>query len=194
MKVPLGVFGEAVMWRQKRHPGALNKYDSEWSNGIYLGVAGLSVEALIGTCNGVVRTNDFRRAPEEQWNKALLLAVPTSFSEYIAPSPTGPETFIIDAPVAPAPDMPEVPATDIQSRRLRLQKKDFERHGYTAGCGGCVYLQRNSEVSRNHSEACRKIMEECISNEVDGWLRKQRADDRWRDQLTRELEREDELL
>ena len=52
------VFGEAVMWRRKRHPGALNKYDSEWSNGVDLGVAGLSVEALIGTCNGVVRTND----------------------------------------------------------------------------------------------------------------------------------------
>ena len=66
MKVPLGVFGEAVMWRQKRHPGALNKCDSEWSNGVYLGVAGLSVEALIGTCNGVVRTNDFRKAPEGQ--------------------------------------------------------------------------------------------------------------------------------
>ena len=52
MKVPMAIFGESVVWRQKRHSAALNKYDSEWSDGIYLGIAGLSTEALIGTEKG----------------------------------------------------------------------------------------------------------------------------------------------
>ena len=36
MKSPLAMFDEKVMWRKKRHAGALNKYDSEWRDGIYL--------------------------------------------------------------------------------------------------------------------------------------------------------------
>ena len=60
MKSPLAIFGEAVMWRRKRHGGALNKYDSEWADGIDLGVAGLSTESIVGTKSGIVRANDFR--------------------------------------------------------------------------------------------------------------------------------------
>ena len=37
MKTQLAGFGQAVFWRAKRHVGVLNKYDSEWSDGVFLG-------------------------------------------------------------------------------------------------------------------------------------------------------------
>ena len=46
---------------------------------------------------------------------------------------------------------------------------------------------------RNHSEVCRLRIEESVTQEEEGILRKKRAEDRLQDQLTRALEREDEL-
>ena len=47
MKTPLCAFGESFLYRTKRHIGALNKYDSEWTDGIFLGVSGLGVSVLV---------------------------------------------------------------------------------------------------------------------------------------------------
>ena len=38
---------------------------------------------------------------------------------------------------------PEVAAVVFHARRLRLQKKDFERFSYTAGCPGRMHLQKD---------------------------------------------------
>ena len=71
------------MWRRKRHPGELNKLDSEWSDGVFLGITGMSTHALIGTPDGIVRTRDYRMAPEGRWSKDLILGMKTTFEEYI---------------------------------------------------------------------------------------------------------------
>ena len=52
MDTQLSCFSEAVLWRSKRHVGALNKYDSEWADGVFLGVSGVGIGVLIGTKNG----------------------------------------------------------------------------------------------------------------------------------------------
>ena len=53
MKTQLSCFGEAVLWRAKRHVGALNKCDSEWADGVFLGVSGMGVGVPIGTKDGM---------------------------------------------------------------------------------------------------------------------------------------------
>ena len=80
------------------------------------------------------------------------------------------------------------------ARRLRLSRDDFITHGYTAGCGGCVALQLGLGAARNHTELCRARMELEIEKTLDGRERKQRVAERLDDQLTRELELEDERL
>ena len=75
-----------------------------------------------------------------------------------------------------------------------MSKEDFITHGYTAGCGGCVALQRNLNTARNHTEVCRARMEAEIEKTREGRERKQRAAERIDDQLTRELELEDEMI
>ena len=106
-----------------------------------------------------------------------------------ANAPT-PSVILPVPPVAPAH---EEPAIDIQTRRLRLQKRDFMKYGYTAGCPGCINLQRD-QPSRNHSEICRQRIENMISSDEEEMARKQYADSRLEGQFTRALEREEELL
>jgi hypothetical protein len=193
MKVPMAIFGEAVMWRRKRHSGALNKYDSEWADGVYLGIAGLSTEAIIGTSSGVVRTNEFRVSPDGKWNRELVLSIPTSFQDYIDPENNAPKPSVI-LPVPTADLGPGVPATEIQARRMRLVRRDFLKYGYTGGCPGCIHLQSELEGSRNHNEACRLRIEGAVANDEQEAARKAQADARLDGQLTRALEREEELL
>ena len=59
-KVPVACFGETVLWRKKRTLAELNKHDSEYSEGIFLGLSGTSTELVIGTSEGIVRTRDIR--------------------------------------------------------------------------------------------------------------------------------------
>ena len=98
MKTQLVRFGQAVLWRAKRHAGALNKYDSEWSNGVFLGVSGMGIGVLIGTKLGIVRTTDYRMAPKGRWSRQLVLDEATTFEQYIMPTADA-DTVVIDAPV-----------------------------------------------------------------------------------------------
>ena len=81
-EIALARFGEAVLWRAKRHAGELNKHDSEWRNGIYLGVAGMSSSSLVGTSSGVVRVIDYRLAPGGRWRKDLVENIQASSGEH----------------------------------------------------------------------------------------------------------------
>ena len=86
---------------------------------------------------------------------------------------------------------PPSPAEVLKARRPRLSRDDFITHGYTAGCGSCVALQRGLGTARHHSEICRARMESEIEKTLDGRKRKQRLAERLDDQLTRDLELED---
>ena len=72
-----------------------------------------------------------------------------------------------------------------------LKKSDFEQHGYTAGCRGCIKLQRGDGSRAGHNEACRVRMNERISDTVEGRDRKAGEAARVDNELTRELEQED---
>ena len=66
----------------------------------------------------------------------------------------------------------------IGTRRMWLKKSDFETHGYTGGCRGCIKLQRDDGTRAGHSEACRNRMNECISGTAEGRERKAREEAR----------------
>ena len=88
MKVPLCALGELVLWRTKRHVGALNKWDSEWSDGIFLDVSGTTNSVIVGTASGIFKTQDYRRSPDGRWNLELVNGMATTFEEYICPTST----------------------------------------------------------------------------------------------------------
>ena len=98
MKTQLACFWQAVLSRAKRHAGALNKYDSEWSDGVFLGVSGMGICVLVGTKLGIVRTTDYRMAPEGKWSRQLVLDAATTFEQRIVPTADA-DTVVFDAPV-----------------------------------------------------------------------------------------------
>ena len=77
---------------------------------------------------------------------------------------------------------------------MRLSPKDFLEHDYTAGCPGCIRLQRGDGTRKGHSEACRQRMEECLKRSEEGQLRKEREQSRKQGELDREIAKEDERL
>ena len=52
----------------------LNKWDSRWSNGIFLGIRPVSEEFFVGTKDGgVIKCRSIRRKiPDQRWNPELL--------------------------------------------------------------------------------------------------------------------------
>ena len=196
-KTPVACFGEQLLWR-KRKTGALNKLDADWTEGIFLGMTGQTSEISIGTEDGVFTTSDVRRLPDGpgRWNVKMIENMKTTFEEYIDPSQVSPDAIAVHVPdaVADPSIVPENPAVPQGSRRMRLGPEDFERHGYTGGCQGFIHLRRKSPTRRNHSEACRKRVEAEIQKTSEGRARKERESQRKEDELTRELEKEDERI
>ena len=128
-------------------------------NGIFLGLAGTSSEACIGTANGVETANDFRLVADSPYSVDDLVIFKTSMREYVEGDTDS------DAIAFPQTDpsgayVPEPTA----ARRMRLNPDDFKQHGYTRDCPGCVSLRDGTSVRarRNHTQACRDRMEEII--------------------------------
>jgi hypothetical protein len=63
--------GEAVLWRRKPVGGAMAKLTCLWSDGVFLGIRGVSGEIIIGDKSGVWKTRSIQRKPiEERWAKS----------------------------------------------------------------------------------------------------------------------------
>ena len=193
-KIALARFGEAVLWRAKRHSGDLNKHDSEWRDGIYLGVAGMSSSLSIGTSSGIVRVVDYRLDPGSRWRKDVVESMQTLFEDYVAPTTSEPGVIVIDAEVRVPEGAPDPVSEVANTRRMILTPGDFKMHGYSAGGPGCIHLQRNTGTSRNHTEACSLRLEGALEQTDIGRLRKERAAAMRDDQLTHALEVEDALI
>ena len=107
-KVPIACFGEHILWQSKRVLGDIGKAESEWYDGIYLGMSGSSSYTLVGTSNGIERTTSFRRHPKgQQWSRELLDQVNTTLEEYIDPTTVAPHVVIVPQEHVPLHRIPE---------------------------------------------------------------------------------------
>ena len=64
---------------------------------------------------------------------------------------------------APGPDREAAVPRELTRRRLKFAKGDFETHGYTAGCPGCLFYETGIGTRAGHTEECRARMEEAIA-------------------------------
>ena len=112
----------------------MNKLDSEWTEGIFLGMTGQTSEIIVGTENGIHTTSDIRRLPDgpARWNIKMIKNMRTTFEEYIDPSQSNSESVDVHAPsiqIDPS-IIPGEPAITQHSRRMRLTPEDFQNYGY----------------------------------------------------------------
>ena len=189
----LGIeFGEAVHWKSVPAGGALGKLSSTWRDGVYLGVKGKTGEIIIGNLAGVWRTRTVQRKPEdERWDRKNVEFV--RMQPYDKESRNDKERSPEQLPVAIRMPDAEAEEEDVQSqtreavpRNLYIRKGDLDRHGYSAGCPGCLSILRG-KARQAHSTACRKRFEELLSNTD----RFKEANERINRYLVRKLEQQD---
>ena len=190
-KLPVACFGETVLWRQRRDTSELGKHDVEYTEGVFLGMSGTSAELVIGTPKGIVRTKDIRVISDHsaRWNSDFLLRCNTSFEQYVDPTQKLPDkTTAQPSAVIHDGDLPPMPDVQVKTRRLRLLPRDFQVHGYTGGCPGCVHIRRGSiGPSRNHTVECRARIEGELDKSAEGRSRKERETARREEELTQRL-------
>ena len=63
-------------------------------------------------------------------------------------------------------------------RRMMLMKKDFVKFGFTDRCAGCEAMRLNKGVQRQHSQQCRKRMQEEMLQTDEGRARLTKDDKR----------------
>ena len=136
-KLPVACFGETVLWRQRRNNSELGNHGSEYSEGIFLGIGGMSTELLVGTPKGVFRTRDVRALSDTpaKWNREFVLKFNTPFENYVDPSEQLPDQVIIEPGVIAHGELPP----------------DVETHG------GATYeaVARGLHSPRLHCRMCR---------------------------------------
>ena len=196
-------FGELLNFRRTRRPvqdggkkrNKLAKLDSLWSDGVFLGYRTSSGEVIVGIDKGVFRTRTVSRKPaEHRWNATNLDMVGGTPWAPSLEDAAGDETMpAVEIPMEienPEIARPPVVDEDVVPRRLYIKTRDVEKHGYTAGCKGCVAMLRGGR-GVPHSEACRKRLTEMIAQSDEGRARKEAADRRRDDYLARTVEKSD---
>ena len=200
-RLPTCIFGECVWYRLIRvGESGVDKFDTEWRKGVWLGHTRNSNEHVIGTAEGVLRAYSIKRLdPEERWNKDLIAAV-RGTPQQPDPRRQGfrvPIRVSFDEPtsdgVPPPPVVSEDRPRDI--RRMNITSKLLEKYGFTEGCEGCRFKRANLGEIRKHSEACRARLMEAMDG--DDWGRaakayeEERLTKRLAERVQREVEKEE---
>ena len=150
-----------------------------------MGYAEGSNTYIILTAQGAVRCRSIKRRPlSERWNPGLL---DLTF-HVLQPDPLrqGEERIGVRVPVTiDTPVNSDDGPTDAAQRapqRTRLNKKDFELHGFTPGCAGCEARKPGAVYHGshppNHNQTCRSTMETILSQSSEGRLRLDEAEAR----------------
>ena len=129
-------FGEVVNYKEIREGKEhVNKMDTEWKEGVWLGHARGSNEILVGTRDGVVRAYSVIRKPEgERWNRVLLQEMQGTPQQ---PDPNKQSEVIPIKIRFDPPGEGEIVERKLPKkrtvRRMRLEQTMFEDYGYTEG-------------------------------------------------------------
>ena len=139
--------------------------ESKWEEGIWLGYARDSNEALIGTEKGVTKAWTVRRRiPKERWCEdrvTKMKGVPQDWkhevdrdsdNEEIRPAEEG-EALRPRAGVEPKSAEEEIRR---RAPKLYLRRKDFQKFGCTTDCAGCVRLNRGHAPVSAHGVVPKK--------------------------------------
>ena len=194
-RIPMVPFGEKVYYKEIRETkDRVNKFQSEWKEGVWLGHARGSNEVIVGTGQGVVRAFSVKRFPEdERWNKDDIENMQGTPQR---PNPAKPG---LNIPIKVNFDPPEeadvIPSRPLreetQARRMRITGAMLDQYGYTDNCEGCRLKRAGLEEQRPHTQTCRtRIYEELDKDDI-GRDMKKRSDDRISRKMAEGIEKED---
>ena len=157
-------FGEAVHFLPldiKDHPNV----DARFQDGIWLGVQLGTEEHVIGTPTGIFKARSIRRKPaDSRWDKEQIASImgtpwkPYNFTES--------DKLRIALPKIAEPSEPteRVTIDDPVPKKVRIERRDLEKLGYTPSCPGC-YAAKNNRPHRAHTDYCRSRVERAMTED-----------------------------
>ena len=161
-----------------------------WADGIFLGYDRNSNTYIVGNADGVRMSRSLARRPiEERWcadAAARLTATPWSLYERPAAEARFNEPATAHEEAVPVAAPPAI-------RRMRINKRDLEVYGYTAGCPQCRHTQAygTSKPGGSHTTACRsRLLEAMKAGEV-GRQRVERYEEQLNRNIAERIERAD---
>ena len=168
-------FGETVLWKKRPPATRLQKMNSQWELGIFLGVRRESGELIVASQvdQNIKYTRTARRVPEEErWsmkNLDWVRAVPWNLGE--DDSEADGENPEFDYTHGPGTRLTEGEKEAIRAQekpqiihRAHLRKSDFEKYGFTDRCGGCSAILRGLN-GQPHTDQCRRRMEKHLADD-----------------------------
>ena len=194
-KIPVVAFGEKIWYKELREgKQKKDKFTSEWQEGIWLGHARSSNEAIVGTRKGVVRAYSIKRQPEdERWDRGLIKDLKGTPQQ---PNPLKPGMNIpikvsFDPPRQEIP-MPSEPLREEKApRRMKITAAMVEKYGYTDGCDACRNKRAGVQSSKGHNEVCRERIRKAMAEDEDGGKRLRQEEERTNRWLAEQLEKAD---
>ena len=152
----LAEFGERVMYLKSGSKG-VNKWDSRWSEGIFLGLRDESGEIIIGTEEGCVKARDFKRLSDEneRWDAVKFNKMRGSPWEPVPGRGSTELRVNVHIPTSSEEPIPHETGREGGVHRFRIMRDDIKRFGLMPMCPGCTAVNRG-EPAQSHSEACRK--------------------------------------
>ena len=172
-------FAEAVDFILEPSKQHIHKADSRLMKGIFLGYEWRTTEYIVGTAEGVFKCRTIRRRAEEvAYDPECMDYLSIPYDEYVLKGArTTPIGNSVKSNLPAAVGEIPVRRREFVPRRLYIRNADYERHGFTEGCKGCVWLQVGVGPRVGHSEACRNRLEQKIAEDP-GDSRAQKAKDR----------------
>ena len=178
-QLPVLPFGEKVWYHEAREgKERKEKFTSECKEGIWLGHARNSNEAIIGTKDGVVRAYSIKRQDEDQrWSAEAIKQMRGS------PQQPDPKKASIQIPVRVSFDPPSTERPDESKplrnekvmRRMMITAAMLEKYGYTEDCEGCRCKRSGvTGIRAEHTEVCRSRIEQAMDAEEDGQEKRRR--------------------
>ena len=161
------------MWKV-RPKQKMNKINSRWEYGIFVGVRPRSGEVWVATREGLEKVRSVRRIPfEDRWGDDCINWVKHApWNRYKGDEDADgeiPEEKLAEDVEIERPErgMKEVivKMREVVPREFQIRKEDAEKHGYTRGCAGCSSWFRG--LGRQpHNDACRRRFAEMMKEDA----------------------------
>ena len=113
---------------------------------------------------------------DEAYDVDMAAEVNVRYVDYLKDGVLHPPSIVearVSAKANPDKDVIKPSGGDYVPRRAKITRKDLRRHGYTAGCPGCIAMESESGRRAMHSRECRDRLERLMPED-----RLKRAKDR----------------
>ena len=131
-----------------------HKADSHVMKGVFLGYVWRSTEYLVGTKDGIYKCRTVRRRAEDiAYDPDCADFLKVSYNEYVLDGAK--TTAIVRTPLeggAIGPEKIPVRGREFVPRRVYTRPSDFNKHGFTEGCKGCVWAQNQTGTRYPHTD------------------------------------------